>query len=146
MRAQGLLPGRLPHTNRRAGQGRGSASRALPGGGGATCLKVTGPDGKDFTLHFDEESGLLVKQVTQKYPGTTLVTVNRNYKDFRGIKVATRVVTRWDFPEKPQFEPQTEITELEMTEFRVLDKVDPNTFAKPREDDDHLLRRRLEGP
>ena len=31
----------------------------------AVILKVTGPDGKDFTLYFDKESGLPVKQVAK---------------------------------------------------------------------------------
>ena len=31
----------------------------------AAALKVTGPDGKDFTLYFDKESGLPVRMVAK---------------------------------------------------------------------------------
>ena len=62
----------------------------------AVVFKVTGPDGKDFTLSFDKESGLPVKQVAkvigfqgQEY---TSETTYADYKDFGGIKKATKIV------------------------------------------------------
>jgi outer membrane lipoprotein-sorting protein len=93
----------------------------------AVILKVTGPDGKDFTLSFDKESGLPVKQVAkvvgfqgQEY---TLESTFADYKDFSGIKKATKIQTKRD-GEKFQ--------DLEVTEFKVLDKVDPDAFAEPK--------------
>jgi hypothetical protein len=93
----------------------------------AAVLKVTGPDGKDFTLYFDKESGLPVKEVAkvigfqgQEY---TQETTFADYKDFDGIKKATKVEVKRD-GEKFQ--------EMEVTEFKVLDKVDPDAFAEPK--------------
>jgi hypothetical protein len=93
----------------------------------AVVLKVTGPDGKDFTLSFDKESGLPVKQVAkvigfqgQEY---TSETTYADYKDFGGIKKATKVVVKRDG------EP---FQSWEVTEFKVLDKVDDAKFAEPK--------------
>jgi hypothetical protein len=93
----------------------------------AAVLKVTGPDGKDCTLYFDKESGLPVKQVAkvldfrgQEY---TAETTFADYKDFGGIKKATKVVVKRDG------EP---FQSWEVTEFKVLDKVDPETFTEPK--------------
>ncbi len=93
----------------------------------AVVLKVTGPDGKDFTLSFDKESGLPVKQVAkvigfqgQEY---TSETTYADYKDFDGIKKATKVVVKRDG------EP---FQSWEVTEFKVLDKVDDAKFAEPK--------------
>jgi len=93
----------------------------------AVILKVTGPDGKDFTLSFDKESGLPVKQVAkvigfqgQEY---TAETTFADYKDFGGIKKATKFQIKRD-GEKFQ--------DMEVTEFKVLDKVEPETFAEPK--------------
>ena len=59
-------------------------------------LKVTGPDGKDFTLCLDKESGLPVKLVAKvlSFQGEeyTSETTYADYKDFGGIKKATKVV------------------------------------------------------
>ncbi len=93
----------------------------------AVILKVTGPDGKDFTLSFDKESGLPVKQVAKVvgFQGqeATLETTFSDYKDFSGIKKATKVSVKRD-GEKFQ--------DLEVTEFKVLDKVEPDTFSEPK--------------
>jgi hypothetical protein len=93
----------------------------------AAILKITGPDGKDFRLSFDKETGLPVKLVAnvvgfqgQEY---TSETTFADYKDFGGIKKATKVVVKRDG------EPfQT----LEITEFKLLDKVDAETFTEPK--------------
>src|SRR5438105_3864101 len=42
-----------------------TAAAEKVGGKPALGLKVTGPDGKDFTLYFDKESGLPVKEVAK---------------------------------------------------------------------------------
>ena len=61
----------------------------------AAVVKVTAPDGKDFTLFFDKETGLPVKEVAQlEIPGGREVrteTTFADYKDFGGIKKATRI-------------------------------------------------------
>jgi hypothetical protein len=93
----------------------------------AVILKVTAPDGKDFTLSFDKESGLPVKQVaTITFPAGqefTIETTFLDYKDMGGIKKATRTDV------KRNGEPSQE---MEITEFKVLDKVEPDTFAEPK--------------
>ena len=93
----------------------------------ATVLKVTGPDGKDFKLYFDQKSGLPVKQVAKVigFMGEefTQETTFGGYKDFGGIKKATKVVSKRD---------GQKFLSQEVTEFKVLDKVDPKTFAEPK--------------
>jgi hypothetical protein len=93
----------------------------------AVILKVTGPDGKDFTLFFDKESGLPVKLVGRVigFQGqeNNLETTFGDYKDFDGIKKATKIEVKRD-GEKFQ--------DMDLTEFKVLDKVDADTFAEPK--------------
>ena len=93
----------------------------------ASIVKITGPDGKDSTLSFDKETGLPVKQVAkvvgfqgQEY---TAETTFADYKDFDGIKKATKVVVKRDG------EP---FQSWEVTEFKVLDKVDAEAFTEPK--------------
>jgi hypothetical protein len=92
----------------------------------AVVLKVTPPDGKDFTLSFDKESGLPVKQVAKLTRGGpqefVAETTFADYKDFGGIKKATRIEVKRD-GELSQ--------EQEITEFEVLENVAPDTFAQP---------------
>ncbi len=93
----------------------------------ALVLKVTGPDSKTFTLFFDKESGLPVKEVATVvgFQGqeTTMETTFADYKDMGGIKKATKISMKRD-GEKFQ--------DLEVTEFKVLDKVDPDVFTEPK--------------
>jgi hypothetical protein len=97
------------------------------GGKPASVLKVTGPDGKDFTLAFDKESGLPVRLVAtvQGFMGEEFVqeSTYADYKDFDGIREATRLESKRDG------EP---LVRLEVTEFKVLEKVDPEAFAEPK--------------
>jgi len=93
----------------------------------AVGLKVTPPDGKDFTLYFDKESGLPVKLVA-KVVGLqggeyTQETTYSDYKDFEGIKKATRVESKRD---------GEKFIQQQLTEFKTLDKVPPATFAEPQ--------------
>jgi hypothetical protein len=92
----------------------------------ASVLKVKPPDGKEFTLAFDKQTGLPVKEVATMIGGGgqefTIETLFLDYKELDGIKKATRMEVKRD-GELNQ--------ELEITEFKVLDKVDPDTFAKP---------------
>ncbi len=93
----------------------------------AVILKVTGPDGKDFTLSLDKESGLPVKQVAKvlNFRGdeVTAETTFADYKDLGGIKKATKVVVKHDG------EP---FQSWEINEFKLLDKVDAETFTEPK--------------
>jgi hypothetical protein len=93
----------------------------------AAGLKVTGPDGKDFTIYYDKESGLPVRQVA-KVAGWTgeeyMQEVNySDYKDFGGIKKPTKLSIKRD---------GEEFVRSEVTEFKVLDKVPAETFAEPK--------------
>jgi hypothetical protein len=92
----------------------------------AAAIKVTAADGKDFQLYFDKESGLPVKAVARVrgFMGEefTQETSFSDYKDFGGIKKATKIETKRD--------GQT-FVKIEITEFKVLDKVDDKTFAQP---------------
>jgi len=93
----------------------------------ASVIKVTAPDGKDFKLYFDKENGLPVKLAATVvgFGGNafSLETTYSDYKDFDGIKKATKVSSTRD---------GEKFMEAEITEFKVLDKVDPETFAQPK--------------
>ena len=90
-------------------------------------IKVTAPDGKDFKLYFDKQSGLPVKLVATVagFMGGEFeqVTTFANYKDFGGIKKATKMVSTRD---------GEKFMESEITDFAVVDKVDPKLFAEPK--------------
>jgi hypothetical protein len=93
----------------------------------ATVVKITGPEGKDFKLFFDKESGLPVKTVAtvRGFDGNEVSqeTTFANYKDFDGIKKATKLESKRD---------GEKFITAELTEFKVLDKVEPDTFAQPK--------------
>jgi hypothetical protein len=93
----------------------------------AIGLEIVGPDGKDFKLYFDKESGLPVREVAkvkglqgEEYEQETNFG---NYKEFDGIKKATKIDTKRD---------GVKFVESEITEFKVLKEVDPKTFAEPK--------------
>ena len=90
-------------------------------------VKVTGPDGKDFTLAFDKDSGLPARMVARVigFQGQEHLqeTTYADYKDFEGIKKATKVESKRDG------EP---FLKQEVLEFKALEKVDPKTFAEPQ--------------
>jgi hypothetical protein len=92
-------------------------------------LKVTGPDGKDFQLFFDKESGLPVKMTAtvagRQGAESAQETTYANYKDFDGIKRATKVETKRN---------GKKYLDAEISDFKVLEKVDPKTFAEPKGD------------
>ena len=104
----------------------GAAGEEQVGGKAAAALKASGPDGKAFTLYFDKTSGLPVRQVAKvlDFMGMefTQETTFSNYKEFGGIKRATKIDSKRD---------GENFVSLEITEFRVLDKVDPKTFTAP---------------
>jgi hypothetical protein len=93
----------------------------------AVGVKITEADGMEFTLYFDKETGLPVKEV-EKFAGAKgnderiIETIFGDYRDFGGIKKATKIETKVNGQKQ---------TEQEITDFKVLDKVDPNTFSEP---------------
>jgi hypothetical protein len=93
----------------------------------AAVLKVTAPDGKDFKLFFDKESGLPVKLVAtvRGFQGEdfTQETTFADYKDFGGIKKATKVDSKRD---------GMKFVTLEVADYKVLDAVEPGTFDEPK--------------
>jgi hypothetical protein len=97
------------------------------GGKPSRVLKVTGPDGKDFTLSFDKDSGLPVRQVAKVagWMGEEYVqdVTYSDYKDFGGIKKPTKITLKRD--------GETFVSQ-ELVEFKVLDKVPAETFAAPK--------------
>lgn len=94
----------------------------------AVGIKVTGPEGKDFTLYFDKESGLPVKLVAQvagfgNGEDFTQETTFSDYKDFAGIKKATKTSSTRN---------GEKFVDVEITEFKLLDKVPDGTFDEPK--------------
>jgi hypothetical protein len=96
-------------------------------GKSANVLNVTGPDGKDFKLYFDRESGLPVRLVAKVLGFTgeefTQETNLGGYKDFQGVKKATKIENKRD---------GEKFMEVELTEFKILDKVPAETFTEPK--------------
>ena len=103
-----------------------SAGEEKVGDKPAAVIKVTGPDGKDFKLYLDKESGLPVKMVATMigFQGEEFEqeTTFKDYKDIDGIKVATKHESKRD---------GQDFVKAEITEFKILDKVDAKTFAEP---------------
>src|ERR1700730_15396003 len=93
----------------------------------AVGLKVTPPDKKEFTLYFDKESGLPLKLVAKVvgFMGDEFVqeSLYADFKEFDGIKKATKIENHRD---------GKKFLEQQITEFKVLDKVDPKTFEVPK--------------
>jgi hypothetical protein len=94
----------------------------------AIALKIVGPDKKDFELYFDKESGLPVKLTATVvgFQGEEFKqesTYNK-YKEFDGVKRATKVENKHD---------GQKFIDMEITDVKVLDKVDPKAFAEPAE-------------
>jgi len=93
----------------------------------AATVLVTGPDGKDFTMSFDKETGLPIrlkgKLMDDQGKEITQDTTFEDYKDFDGVKVSTKFQTKRD---------GEQFVEVEGMDFKVLDKLDPDTFAEPK--------------
>jgi hypothetical protein len=93
----------------------------------AAVVKATGPDGKDFKLFFDKENSLPVK-LTATVAGFQGNEFNQEttfgaYKDFGGIKKATKIESKRN---------DQRYIEKEITDFKVLDKVESDAFAEPK--------------
>jgi len=97
------------------------------GGQAAIVLRGTGPDGKDFRLSFDKKSGLPIKQVAKvtSFVGEeyTQERLFSEYKEFDGIKWPTKIVSKRE---------GEKFVEEEITEFKVLDRVNPQIFTEPK--------------
>jgi hypothetical protein len=93
----------------------------------ALVLKVTCPDGKNFKISFDKESGLPLKLVATVagFDGNEFSqeTTLSEYKDFSGIKKATKSISKRD---------GMPFLQSVITEFKVVDKVDSEKFSEPK--------------
>ena len=93
----------------------------------AVAVKGKGPDGKDFTIYFDKESGVPIKLATKMTGGMgeefTIETTFDGYKDFDGIQKATKIQSHRD---------GEKFLDAELTEFKIVDKVDASTFDEPK--------------
>lgn len=93
----------------------------------AAGIKGTGPEGKEFKLYFDKETGLPVR-LSARVVGFRQeeffqeVTFS-NYQVMGGLKKATKIESKRD---GELFLVQ------EIQDFKVLDNVPPDTFAEPR--------------
>ena len=94
-----------------------------------TGLKeVTPDDGKEFKIYFDKESGLprcdwLRKWLDFNGMEFTQETTFSEYKEMAGIKKATKIVSKRD---------GQKFIESQITEFKILDTVDPKVFTGSR--------------
>lgn len=95
-------------------------------GKAAAVLKVTDPDGKEFKVYFDKESGLPVRTAGKVlgFMGDEAeqVATYSEFKEMGGIKKATKIVVTRD---GEKFATQ------QITEFKLLEKVDDKLFEKP---------------
>jgi uncharacterized protein (TIGR02246 family) len=92
------------------------------------CIKVTDSDGKEFSLYFDEDSGLPVKHVAKVagFGGAGEVTQEMTFSDYKqmdGIMKAMRIQAKRN---GEKFFAQ------QLTGFRILEWVDPKVFAGPK--------------
>jgi hemoglobin len=92
----------------------------------AVVLKVIGPDGKDSKLYLDKQTDLPIKQVARVInlmgQEVTQETLFSKYKQMGGIQKAAKTIIEHD---------GQKVLELETTEFKILEKVDPKIFEKP---------------
>jgi len=104
-----------------------SAAEEKVGDKPASVIKATGPDGKPFSLYFDKETGLLVKQTATVagFNGDEFEqeTTFADYREFGGIKKATKVESKRN---------GNPFITLAVTEFKTSDKANPETFAEPK--------------
>ena len=95
----------------------------------ALVIKVTCPDGSDMAISFNKNSGRPVKAAGKVFAldGRDVVqeTTYGAYRNLGGIHVATRLEVKIDG--KPY-------RRQELTEFKILDKVEPSTFSTPADD------------
>jgi hypothetical protein len=92
----------------------------------ALVLKVMCPDGTDMAISFNKSSGRPVKVAGKVFAlddrEVMQETIYGAYKDFGGIQVATRLEVKVD---------GKSYRRQELTEFKILDKLEPSTFSTP---------------
>lgn len=92
-----------------------------------TGIRAKGPEGKDFTIRFDKDSGLPARLsgevVDDEGDEFTEEITFEDYREFDGIKVATRSSIKKD---------GERYVEVEEMEFKAIDEVKPDTFAEPK--------------
>jgi hypothetical protein len=92
-----------------------------------TGIRATGPDGKEFTIRFDKDSGLPIRMsgevVDESGDEFTQETTFEDYREFDGIKVAIRSSIKKD---------GERYIEVEEMAFKAIDAVKPGTFAEPQ--------------
>jgi hypothetical protein len=93
----------------------------------AVGIKATGPDGKEFKVYFDKQSGLPVRIVAKVvgFMGDeyTQDTTFSDFKEIDGIKKAMKSETKRD---------GEKFLDAEISDFKILNHVDPKTFAEPQ--------------
>jgi hypothetical protein len=90
-------------------------------------VKVISKGHKDMTLYFDKDSGLLVKsRKKSKDPNAgqevEAETYYKDYKEINGVKQSMKQLLKHD---------GKKFLEAEITDMKLLDKIDPSTFEKP---------------
>jgi hypothetical protein len=92
----------------------------------AVGVKVTAKGHKEIKIFFDKETSLMVKTESKTLdPAMQEVnseTIYSNYKDVNGLKQAMKILVKHE---------GKKFMEGEVTEIKVLEKVDASTFAKP---------------
>ena len=92
----------------------------------ARGIQAIGPDGKDFKLYFDDDTGLPLKLVARvsDFEGKEYVqeTTFSDYKEMGGIKKATKIELTRD---------GQRFQEHQLIDFQILDKIDSKLFGKP---------------
>ncbi len=92
----------------------------------ALVIKVMCPDGSEMAISFNKSSGRPVKAAGKVFAlddrEVMQETIYGVYRDFGGIQVATRLEVKIDG--KPY-------RRQELTEFKILDKVEPSNFSAP---------------
>jgi hypothetical protein len=96
-------------------------------GKAALGVKVSAKDQKDIELYFDKETGLMAKVARQAFDSNTMKEVMQEmifseFKETDGLKHATKVLMQHD---------GKKLLELDVTEYKLLDKQDDSEFAKP---------------
>ncbi len=90
-------------------------------------LRATGPDKKEFTLSFDKETGLLTKLEAEVvgFGGEeyTQETTFADYKEFAGVKLATKVISLRD---------GDPFVEQEYLEYKPAGTIEAGAFAEPK--------------
>jgi hypothetical protein len=94
----------------------------------AVGVRVSHKDRRDVSLYFDKKSGLLLKSETRgkdvQGGGNEFSSESffKDYKDFDGVKRATKLIIKRD---------GKDFVESEVTDYKTEKKLDDSVFAKP---------------